>query len=109
MSGQTPHRYSITSISNALPCVVTTSAAHEYSTGDFVRLTDLNGCMPIARGSGPLNNYRWEIVVTSTTEFSLKHPVTHEPVNSTSYPPYVSGGSSNLIETDFVYLNDDEE
>lgn len=101
--GQTPHRANITAITNAVPCAVTTTEVHGYSTDDFVRLTDLNGAMPIPRGEDPINNYRWQIIVTSTTSFTLKHPVTHLPVDSTNYPPYVSGGYCNLIETNFVY------
>ena len=101
--GQTPHRANITSITNALPCEVTTTEEHGYSTNAFVRLTDLNGAMPTPRGEDPLNNYRWQIIVTSTTSFTLKHPVTHEPVDSTTFPPYVEGGYCNLIETNFQY------
>lgn len=107
--GQTPHRANIINITNAFPCALTTTAAHGYSTGDFVRLTDLNGCMPIPRGEDPLNNYRWRIIVTGEDSFTLQHPVTNLPVDTTNYPPYVSGGYCNLIETNFVYLNDDEE
>lgn len=103
VQGQTPHRANITSITNALPCAVTTTEEHGYSTDDFVRLTDLNGAMPIPRGQDPLNNYRWQIIVTSTTSFTLKHPVTHEPVDSTNFPPYVEGGYCNLIENNFQY------
>lgn len=101
--GQTPHRANILSITNAFPCVITTTEAHGYSTDDFIRLTDLNGAMPDPRGSDPLNNYRWQITVTATDTFSLKHPVTHEPVDSTNFPPYVEGGYCNLIETNFQY------
>ena len=101
--GQTPHRADITAVSNAKPCAVTTTEEHGYSTHDFVRLTDLNGMMPTERGMDPLNNYRFRIVVTSTTGFTLQHPITHEPIDSTDYPPYVTGGYCNLIETDFQY------
>ena len=105
--GQTSHRADITAISNAKPCAVTTTAEHGYSTHDFVRLTDLNGAKitdPAApRGMDPLNNYRFRIIVTSTTGFTLQHPITHDPIDSTDYPPYVEGGYCNLIETDFQY------
>lgn len=104
--GQTPHRSDITAISNALPCAVTTTEEHGYSTGDFVRLTDLNGAMPIPRGEDPLNNYRWEITVTGVDTFTLKYPVTHEPVDSTNFTPYVSGGYCNRIEDNFYYNAD---
>lgn len=107
--GQIPRRADILNISNALPCEVTTDGEHGYATGDFVRLTDLNGMMPIPRGEDPLNNYRWEIIVTDTDKFTLRYPVTHKPVDSTNFTPYVTGGYCNLIERNFIYYNDDEE
>lgn len=109
MTGQTPHRADILSISNALPCAVETTEEHGYSTNDFVRLTDLNGSMPTPRGEDPLNNYRWQIIVTGNTTFTLKHPVTHKPVDSTNFTPYVEGGYCNLIETEFFYHGEDED
>ena len=106
--GQTPHRSDITSVSNALPCAVATTEEHGYSTFDFVRLTDLNGAMPVPRGVDPLNNYRFRIIVTGVDSFTLQHPVTHEPIDSTTYPPYVSGGYCNRIEQDFQYNAEEE-
>jgi len=106
--GQTPRRANIGSISNALPCVVTTVEDHEYSTRNFVRLTDLNGAMPTPRGEDPLNNYKFRIVVTGLTTFYLQDPITFLPIDSTNYPPYVEGGYCNLVETNFVYHGDDE-
>lgn len=107
MTGQIPHRCDILSISNALPCKIVTTTEHGYVTGDFVRLTDLNGAMPVPRGEDPLNNYRWEIVVTGVDEFTIKYPITHLPVDSTGFPPYVEGGYCNLIETTFYYHGED--
>jgi len=101
--GQTSHRANITAITSDDPCEVTTSTAHEYSTGDFVRLTDLNGAMPIKRGEDQLNNNRYKIVVTDTDKFTLKDPITFENIDSTTYPSYVIGGYCNLIETLFEY------
>ena len=109
MSGQTPHRSDILSISNALPCVVATTEEHGYSTGAFVRLTNLNGAMPIPHGQDPLNNHRYRIVVTDVDEFYIKDPITDEPIDSSQYPPYVEGGYCNLIETNFIYHGDDED
>lgn len=106
--GQTPHRANISNITNALPCEVTTTEEHGYATNDFVRLTDLNGAMPVPRGEDPLNNYRWQIVATDVDKFTLKHPITHKPVDSTNFTPYVEGGYCNLIETDFFYHGDNE-
>lgn len=101
--GQTPHRFNISSISNALPCVVTTTEEHGYDSFDFVRLTDLNGSMPSPRGVDPLNNYRFRIIVTDVDEFYLQDPITFEKINSTNYTPYVTGGYCNRIENDFQY------
>jgi len=69
-------------------------------------MPDLNGCMPVPRGEDPLNNYRWKIVLLTDTTFSLKYPVTDLPVDSTGFPPYVSGGYCNLVNREFEYLND---
>lgn len=106
--GQIPRRSNILSISNALPCVVEINDNPGYLTNDFVRLTNLNGAMPIPHGSDPLNNYRWKITLLSDTTFFLRHPVTNEKVDSTNYTPYVTGGFCNLIDREFVYFNDDE-
>lgn len=106
--GQIPRRANITGITNALPCEVTTEEDHAYTTGNFVRLTDLNGAMPVPRGEDPLNNYRFRIIVTGLTTFTLQNPITREPIDSINYPPYVEGGFCNLIEQNFVYYNDGE-
>lgn len=106
--GQIPRRADIVGITNALPCEITTEEDHGYSTRNFVRLTDLNGAMPNPRGEDPLNNYRFRIIVTGATTFTLQDPITFKPVDSTNYPPYVEGGYCNLIEHDFVYHNDEE-
>ena len=101
--GQEEHRTNITAITNADPCEVTTGAVHGYSSTQLTRLTDLNGGMPTARGQDPLNNKRFEIVVNSTTTFTLRDPITHEDIDSTNYTPYVAGGYCNRIETTFIY------
>lgn len=111
--GQTAHRADILSITNALPCAVTTTLEHGYATRDFVRLTNLNGAKvatatPAApHGSDPLNNYRFRIIVTAIDEFTLQHPITHEAIDSTNFPPYITGGFCNLIETNFQYNAED--
>ena len=103
MSGQTAYRADITAISNAKPCVVTTSAVNNYATNQFIRLTDLNGYIPIPRGSDPLNNNKFRIIVIDTTNFSLHNPITFEDIDSTDYTPYVSGGYANLVQSEFIY------
>lgn len=105
--GHTEHRFAITAISTALPCVVTTDE-NDFSSGDLVRLTDLNGMMPYPRGQDPLNNYKFEIVVIDTENFSLKDPITHKDIDSTNYPPYVEGGSANLVPSVFYYYGEVE-
>lgn len=104
--GQTPRRSNILSITNAFPCVVEIDVNPGYVTNDFVRLTDLNGAMPVNRGVDPLNNYRWKITLLTDTTFSLKYPVSNLPVDSTNFSPYVEGGFCNLVNDDFEYLND---
>ncbi len=106
--GQIPKRSNILAISNAFPCEVTIDINPGYITGDFVRLSNLNGAMPIPHGSDPLNNYRWQIVLTSDTTFNLKYPITHEYVDSTNFTPYVTGGFCNLIDRNFIYYNDED-
>ena len=106
--GQIPFRFEITNITNSFPCTVTTSEEHGMSTGDFVRLTNLNGAMPILHGSDPLNNNRYRIVVTDVDEFYLIDPITGKKVDSTNYTPYVTGGSCNKIESNFIYYDDDD-
>lgn len=107
--GQIPRRADILNITNALPCAVTTTEDHGYFTFDFVRLTDLNGAMPISRGEDPLNNYRFRIIVTGLDSFTLQDPITYKPIDSTNYPPYVTGGFCNLISRDFNYVNDGDD
>lgn len=92
--GVTAYRASISAVSAADPCVVTTSTAHGYSTGQIVRITDLGNVGPnaAARGMDQLNNNRYKIVVLSNTTFSLQDPVSGDDIDSTSYTAYVSGG-----------------
>ena len=107
--GQTPRRSNIVAISNSDPCIVEIDVNPGYVTGDFIRLTDLNGMVPVPRGMDPLNNYRFKIVLETDTTFKIKHPVTDEYVDSTNYPVYTEGGSCNLVNSNFVYNNPDEE
>ena len=87
--------------------MIVTTEEHGYVTGEFVRLTNLNGAMPIPHGQDPLNNHRYRIVKTDVDEFYIKDPITDEPIDSSQYPPYVEGGYCNLIETDFIYHGED--
>lgn len=101
--GQLTERVAIVNITNALPCVVTTASAHGFANKSFVRLTDLNGAMPVPRGEDPLNNYKFRIILTGDTTFYLQHPITFKPIDSTNYPPYTEGGSCNLVQPTFIF------
>lgn len=101
--GQIPHRIPIFGITNALPCEIFTNIDHGFPNKSFVRLTDLNGAMPIPRGEDPLNNNKYRIILTSTSSFTLQDPITFLPVDSTLYAPYVEGGSCNLVQGTFIF------
>lgn len=103
MSGQQENRVSISGITSATECVVTTSSAHGFSTNDFVRLTDLNGRIPTAHGMDQINNKRFKICVIDTTSFYIIDPVRNERIDSSTYPTYVTGGSCNRVENEFIY------
>lgn len=107
--GQVPRRSNVLSISNSNPCSVEIDANPGYVTGSFIRLTDLNGAMPNPRGEDPINNGRFRIVLTSDVTFNLHDPITHDPINSSNFPPYVEGGYCNLVDQTFFYHNPDPE
>lgn len=101
--GQLTERVNITNITNSLPCEITTEFAHGFANKSFVRLTDLNGAMPVPRGEDPLNNYKFRIIVTDLNKFTLQDPITFLPIDSTNFPPYVLGGSCNLVQQTFIF------
>lgn len=111
--GQIARRATISNITNANPCVITTTEAHGFLTSEFVRLTSLNGAKqtpPAApHGSDPLNNYRFRIVKIDDLNFKIQYPVTQVYVDSTNFTPYITGGDATIVETNFVYYNDNEE
>jgi hypothetical protein len=94
----------IDAISQADPCVVSTDGAHGFQTDQIVRFTDLGSDMPTARGMDELNNKRFKIVVIDSDDFSLKDVITGEPIDSTTFTAYVSGGRVTL-ETHVISLN----
>lgn len=105
--GQLPHRAEILSVSIGLPCIITTTEAHEYETHDFIRLTNLNGMMPAPQhGADQLNGNRYRIVVTGDDTFTLQDPITFEDIDSTNFPPYTTGGNANLIENNFFFFGE---
>lgn len=106
MTGQEIVRADISAMTNGTPCTITTDAAHGFSTNDFVRLTDLNGSIPVLRGMDELNNRKFRVVVIDTTNFYLEDPITFEKIDSTNFPPYVTGGFCTLVQNNFIYSGD---
>ncbi len=102
--GATAFRALISGVTQADPCVVTTTAAHGFQTNQLVRITDLGSDMPTDRGMDQINNLRFRIVVIDSTSFSLKDPITDEAIDSTSFTAWVSGGRIDL-ETRVLQLN----
>jgi len=102
--GQAATRSLISAVSLADPCVITTTAVHGLQTDQIVRITDLGPDMPTARGMDELNNNRYAVVVVDTTNFSLKDPVTGEPIDSTAFTAWVAGGRV-VVETHVISLN----
>jgi len=71
----------ITGITRAHPGVVTTSAAHGYSTGNQIHLSGIDGM-------SELNGTTHAITVLTTTTFSI-------PVNTNGFTSYAGGGTAN--------------
>lgn len=96
----------ISGVTQADPCVITTTAAHGFQTDQIVRITDLGNVGPgiAARGMDQLNNNRYLITVINTTSFSIRDVITDEPIDSTSFTAWVSGGRLT-IETRVISLN----
>ena len=102
--GATDNERLISAVSQADPCVITTSAVHGYQTDQIIRITDLGPLAPTARGMDELNNIRARITVLNTTTFSLQDPMTDDNIDSTNFVTWVAGGRVNL-ETRVLALN----
>lgn len=85
-----PTQATITGASKANPCVIT-STAHGFSTGDTVTISGVVGMVQ-------LNTNRYIITRIDANSFSLKD-LFGNPVDSTAYSTYVSGGIANKIST----------
>lgn len=77
----------ITGATQANPVVVTTSAAHGYSNGDKIDITDIVGMTE-------LNGNRYTIANVASTTFELTDVDTGDNIDGTSYTAYESGGES---------------
>lgn len=101
--GQASSHATISGITQADPGVVTHSA-YTFQDQQIVRLTDLGETGVSNRGMGALNNNRYRITVLSATTFSLKDVITGEPIDTSGFDAYVSGGRITL-ETHVISLN----
>ena len=95
-------------MSAADPCVVTTSTAHGYQTNQQVKITDLGDVGVTNRGMEELDGKTFGITVINTTTFSLYDVSTGDPIDSTSYTAYVSGGSVIMISR-VISLNNPQQ
>jgi hypothetical protein len=106
--GQLPHRAILLSMSIGFPCIITTTAAHGYSTHDFVRFSNLNGMMPNPEnGADQLNANKYRIIVLSEDTFKIQDPITFEDIDSTNFVPYIAGGNVNLVENNFYFYGEE--
>lgn len=95
--GVTSYKASVSAITKANPCVVTTSAPHGYQTNQQVIFTDLGDVGVTDRGMGELDGNTYGIIVLSSTTFSLYDVITGDPIDSSSFSTYVSGGKVIMI------------
>ena len=101
--GQASSHATISGITQADPGVVAHSA-YTFQNNQIVRLTNLGNCGAVLHGMDELNNNRYRIVVIDATHFSLKDVITGEPIDTTAFVAYVSGGIITL-ETHVISLN----
>lgn len=103
--GQSTSHCTISGITQADPGVITHSA-FTFQTNQIVRFTDLGQIGPgvASHGMNQLNNNRYKVVVLTSTTVSLKDVITGEPIDTTAFTAYVSGGRMTL-ETHVISLN----
>jgi hypothetical protein len=78
----------ITAVTSAATGAFTVSAAHGFSTSDWVYLADLEGLTE-------LNGQMWAINTLPTTgSFTLKSILTDNVINTTTYSAYTTGGTA---------------
>lgn len=105
----------VSDATQADPCVITTSSAHGFESGECVTFSSVGGMTE-------LNGNRYFIVKLSDTTFSLRHE-SYRDIDSTGYTAYTSGGTVNRsitkwgtysegstghsLTTDFSYFDSD--
>lgn len=85
-----PTQATISAATNANPCVITANS-HGFSSGDTVTISNVVGMTQ-------LNTNRYIITVINSNSFSLED-LFGNPVDSTAFGTYVSGGQANKIST----------
>jgi hypothetical protein len=91
---------SISGATQANPVVITTGAAHGYTTGDEIIITGVVGMTE-------LNSKRYRITVLSGTTFSLQD-LDGNNIDGTGFTAYASGGtSSKIYEVTHTYTEDE--
>lgn len=108
--GVTSYFKLISGVTQADPCVITTTTAHGYQTDQQVRITDLGNIGPglTNRGMAQLNNNQYIITVLTSTTFSLRDVITDEPIDSTSFTAWVSGGRVDMVSR-VISLNNPQQ
>lgn len=101
--GQIPKRALIAGVSLSPKCQITTVDPYPFVTGNFVRITDLDSCMPVLRGMDQINDNLYQIEFIDILNFYIKDPITFKYVDSTGFTPYVSGGRCNLENHTFIF------
>ncbi len=81
----------ITTITKANPAVVTTSGAHGYSNGDFVKILH-------AEGMTEINGITYKVANQAGTTFELTD-TSGNNINSTSYGTYTDSGEAHKLVT----------
>ncbi len=107
-SGCPAFRALIAGVTQADPCVITTTAPNTFQTDQIVRITDLGDVGVTDRGMGQLNNNRYGIKVLTTTTFSIYDVVTGEPIDSTTFTAWSAGGRLD-IESRVISLNNPQQ
>src|SRR5574338_1463619 len=86
-----PTQATISGATKANPCVITANS-HGFSSGDTVTISNVVGMTQ-------LNTNRYIITVINANSFSLSD-LFGNPVDSSAFGTYVSGGIANKISTD---------
>lgn len=88
----TPTQNNIIAASKANPCVIQTQSSHGLSDGDTITISGVVGMTQ-------LNTNRYVVQVKDADELYL-YDLFGNPLDSTGFSTYTSGGIANLISTD---------